>query len=77
MSQIAQGSLAANFWTSPTSFASGNKRPRYTDLIPNQNDAYQLHSLIVIDNLKEDKSVKLLNNKFEGNIVTNGLISIS
>ena len=31
----------------------------------------------MIDNLKEDKSVRLLNNEFEGNIVTNSLISIS
>ena len=31
----------------------------------------------MIDNLKEDKSVRLLNNEFEGNILTNSLISIS
>ena len=77
MSQTTPARGLAYFWTSPTTFADPNKNPRYKDLVPNQNDAYQLHSLIVIDNLKASESVQLLNNVFEGNIVTNGLISIT
>ena len=68
---------AASLWTLPSSLAAANSVTKFKDMVVNQNDAHQLHSLILIDNLPDDKSIQIEENTFKGNTVTNGLISIS
>ena len=64
-------------WTNIDRFYTPNQSPKYENLVSEQNDAYQLQSLIVIENLEKDRAVQITENKFEGNSMGGSLISIS
>jgi hypothetical protein len=56
-------------------FNKENNPMRLASMIPNQNYAYQLHSLIVLDNYKSSKPVFISENTFKNNIMTHSLIN--
>ena len=64
-------------WTSLNSFKDVRFDKKTEYLIPNQNDAFQLHSLVTIENLKEGKSVNITNNIIKGCITSSSLININ
>lgn len=64
-------------WLSKDHFAKAKPADPTSALVPRQNDTLQLGSIIVIDNLHPSKSIRIVNNSFTENLLTNGLISIS
>jgi hypothetical protein len=64
-------------WLSIDKFYNTDMDKETSLLIPHQHDALQLHSLIVLDNVKSDQNIAFNNNIIKDNIVTNALLSIS
>ena len=61
-------------WTSMPAFYNGTAGEHSKYLVPEQNAAYQVHSMVLIENLRQGNWVNISNNVLDATITSNALI---